>query len=116
MKSATARPLPHILISGALAFTATLASFAATAAPASAAPRGGSFSASLASPLAESRREIIDGTLWRCEGDRCSALADGSRPVMACRKASKKFGAIARFATPAGDLSAEDLGRCNATT
>jgi hypothetical protein len=115
MKPATARRLPRPLITAALTFTASIASFAATTDTARAAPRSGSFAASLASPLTEPRREIIDGTLWRCEGDRCNAVADGSRAVMTCRKVSKKFGTVSRFSTPDGDLSTEDLSRCNAS-
>ncbi len=115
MKPAIARRLPRTLISAVLALTATFASFALTASPADAAPRGGSFSAALTSPLPGARREIIDGTMWRCEGERCSAAADGSRAVMACRKVSRKFGTVSRFTSPDGDLSAEELGRCNAS-
>lgn len=81
--------------------------------PAFAAPRSGEYSAALAIPMARPTQEIVNGVLWRCAGERCSAQADGSRPILACQRAVRAFGTVTRFSTPAGDMSAEDLSRCN---
>jgi hypothetical protein len=79
---------------------------------AGAAPRG-LYEAALATPLAAPRQEIVGGVLWKCAGERCAAPADGSRPVVICQRVAKTFGQVARFTTPAGALSAEELSRCN---
>jgi hypothetical protein len=117
MTHAISRPRRRALIScavtAAMSLVATLASFTVTAAPAEAAARGTVHVAALASPLAEPRREIVDGVLWRCEGDRCTASVEGSRPVRICGRVAKKFGEVARFTSPEGELAAEDLARCN---
>lgn len=112
MTTAIARKLPRALITATLALLGTLASFSATTAPARAAPAG-AYSVALATPLAAARREIIDGAVWRCEADRCSAPADGGRAQSICGKVARKFGPVARFASPQGELSAEQLTRCN---
>lgn len=112
MTPAIPRQLPRVLITAALAFLGTAATFAAAAGPAQASPTG-AYSVSLATPLASAKREIIDGAVWRCEGDRCSAPADGARAVVVCGKVARKFGPVARFASPQGELSAEQLARCN---
>ena len=112
MTTAIARQLPRALITASLAMLGTLASFSATTAPASAAAAG-LYSASLATPLPGAKREIIDGAIWRCESDRCSAPADGGRALPVCGKVSRKFGPVARFASPQGELNTEQLARCN---
>lgn len=107
------RALLSCAVTAALSLAATLASFTVTAAPAQAAARSTLHVASLAAPLAEPKREIVDGTLWRCEGDRCTGAVEGSRPVRVCGRVAKKFGEVARFTSPEGELAAEDLARCN---
>lgn len=107
------RTLPHALFTGGLALFATLASFSATVTPAHAAVQRTGYAAGLAAPLAAPRREVIGGMLWKCEGDRCSAVGEGSRPVLVCERVARKFGAVARFNSPDGELSAEELARCN---
>ncbi|MET0587127.1 MAG: hypothetical protein ABWZ75_01280 [Novosphingobium sp.] len=109
MPTVTARRL------SAAVFAASLALAGVVSSPAHAAPRGGSYVASLSAPLAEPREDIIDGALWKCTGDRCSAPAKGSRPVVVCGRVAKKFGAVARFTSPLGELSAEELARCNSS-
>ena len=112
MTTAVSRTLPRTLITAALALAGTIASFAATTTPARAAPAS-AYVAMLTTPLAAPRREIIDGVIWRCEGDRCAAPADGARAQTLCVKVARKFGPVASFATPQGALSAEQLTRCN---
>jgi hypothetical protein len=77
-----------------------------------AAPRG-AYEAALTTPLAAPRQEIVSGVLWKCTAERCGAAADGSRPVMVCQRVAKAFGRVARFTTPTGALSAEEISRCN---
>jgi hypothetical protein len=83
-------------------------------APAVSAPRSGAFVATLAAPLAEARREILGGKVWKCEGDRCAAPFDGGHGVRTCATVAQKFGTVAAFATPRGALTAEELTACNA--
>ena len=75
--------------------------------------RAGAMVATLAAPLEAPRQEIMDGAMWRCAGDRCQAPAQGSRPLVVCQRVAKQFGAVSRFASPRGELSAEELTRCN---
>jgi hypothetical protein len=112
MTTAIARKLPRALITATLALLGTLASFYITATPTHAATAG-AYSVSLATPLAAAKREIIDGAMWRCEGDRCTAAANGERAMPVCGKVARKFGPVARFAGPQGELSPEQLARCN---
>jgi hypothetical protein len=79
---------------------------------AQAAPRG-SYVAALATPLPAPRQEIVEGILWKCAGERCAAPSEGSRPVLVCQRVARTFGTIARFTTPNGNLSSEELSRCN---
>ena len=116
MNTALARMLPRVLIPATLALVATVASFSATAVPAHAASSGGAYAVALASPLPAARREIIDGIIWRCAADRCSAPADGARAAAICGKVARKFGPVARFAAPQGELTPEQLTRCNAAS
>ena len=113
MNTAIDHKLPRTLFTAALALAGTLASFSATTQSAQAAPAGGSYSATLAAQLPEARREIIDGAIWRCAGERCAAPADGGRAQVVCGRVARKFGQVARFAGPQGALSSEQLTRCN---
>lgn len=108
------RPLPRSFARALLASLWIAASFAAfPLTPAMAQPRTG-FSATLATPLPAPRREIINGQVWRCEGDRCTAPDDGARPMIACQRVVETFGAVSAFNGPKGALPPEQLARCNA--
>ena len=80
-------------------------------APALAAPTG--WSATLRAPLPKPRQEIVNSVLWKCAGDQCLAPAQGSRPLFVCQKLVRKMGPIGRFTSPEGELSADDLAKCN---
>jgi hypothetical protein len=95
-----------------LALPAAVLALGAVGTPAHAAPRAG-YVVTLAAPLAEPRQDVLDGALWKCAGDRCSAAAEGSRPVLVCGRVARKFGEVARFTAPDGDLAPEALERCN---
>lgn len=79
-----------------------------------AAPNAGAYALVLAAPVAQPRQEIVDGLLWKCAGESCSAPAQGGRPVITCARVARKIGAVARFSSPQGELSADELARCNA--
>jgi len=110
MTTATLRALPRALLAS-LWIAGSFAAFPVTPAAAQS-PTG--FAATLASPLAAPRREIINGQVWRCEGDRCTAPDDGSRPLIACQRVVETFGPVSGFSGPRGALSPEQLARCNA--
>ena len=107
------RAFPRVITAACLALAGGLASFALSPAVA-AAPSKAGYSVALASPLAAPAKQILNGVLWRCDGDACTGAADGSRPVLACTRVAQTFGPVARFTGPRGDLSADDLARCNA--
>ena len=83
----------------------------AVAGQAIAAPAG--WSATLREPLAQPRHDIVNSVVWTCSGAQCSAPAQDSRAQIVCRKVVQKFGPLARFASPAGEMSVEDLAKCN---
>lgn len=93
------------------AVSATLLALSLLPAPALAAPTG--WSATLRAPLPQPRQEIVNSVLWKCAGDQCLAPAQGSRPLFVCQKVVRKIGPVARFTSPAGELSADDLAKCN---
>jgi hypothetical protein len=113
MTTAILRPLPRRLLIGALALAGTLASFAMTVTPVQAAAKE-SYSVTLAQPLDAPRRAIVSDTMWRCEGARCSAPANGERAKSICAKVAREFGQVSRFEGPQGELAGDDLARCNA--
>jgi hypothetical protein len=110
MTTVLRRKLPLALIS--LAISAT--TFGLVASPTQAAARSNAYTAALATPLSQPRQEIVGGVLWKCTRDRCVAPAGGSRPVLVCERVAKTFGPIVSFSSPAGELSADELTRCNA--
>lgn len=115
MHTATHQPLSRILLAAGLAVVGTIASFTVTAAPAHAqAPQARGYSATLATPLEAPARKVVNDVVWNCTGTSCSGPVDGSSPKNSCARVVKTFGQVTRFATPKGELSAEDLARCNA--
>jgi hypothetical protein len=110
MQTTVSRMVPRAIHSAAVAILAIVALFNT---PAWAAPKFGAYSVVLTAPLAAAKREIIDGAIWRCQADQCSAPANGERLLSLCSTVSRKFGQVASFTAPQGALSAEDLSRCN---
>ena len=102
MTTAFSRLLSCALLAGALAVGGV---------PAEAA--SGGWAATLATTLPAPRHEIINGVLWKCVGKQCSAPAQDSRPLLACRKVARKLGPVARFGSPDGELAEDDLVKCN---
>lgn len=103
--------LRNTLLAG-LALIGTVGSLAATVSPAQAAsPR---YTAKLATALEAPAKKVVNGVVWNCSGDACVGPVDGARPANTCVQVVKTFGQVTQFATPKGELSAEDLQRCNA--
>lgn len=112
MMTATNRSLSRNLVLAGLALFGTVASFSATVSPAQAASQR--YTAKLTTALEAPAKKVVNGVLWNCAGDTCTGAVDGARPLNTCTKVVKAFGAVATFATPKGELSAEDLQSCNA--
>lgn len=100
------------LLPAVLAFAGSLTAFAVTAPPVRAAE--GYYMATLATPVASPLRSIEGGIMWSCTGASCAAPRDTSRPAIVCARLAMKHGAVIRFATPKGELDADDLAKCNA--
>lgn len=101
------------LLPAVLALVGTAASFAVTATPVRAADANSYYSVTLAAPVAKPAKLMLGDVLWNCAGDTCSAGQDTARPVVVCTKLAAKVGTISKFATPKGELAAEDMARCN---
>jgi hypothetical protein len=56
---------------------------------------------------------IVDGRVWSCSGNACTARGDDARPAVACRKLARKLGPVSRFVTPQSELNAAGLATCN---
>lgn len=113
MTTLTRRAIPRTLIAAALAVTGTFASFAITTSPAHAQGPTKGYVATLSAKLDAPKRAVVNGVLWNCAGETCTAPLDGSRFKVTCAKAARELGPLAAFATPKGEFSAEDLAHCN---
>jgi hypothetical protein len=112
MISTNSHSTVRTLVLAGLALFGTVTSFAATVSPAAAAsPR---YTAKLSTALEAPARKVVNGVVWNCAGDTCTGPIDGARPLNTCAKVVKAFGTVSTFATPKGELSAEDLQSCNA--
>lgn len=69
--------------------------------------------AELAGALQGDREIIVDGRLWICSGNACTARGDDPRPAVACRKLARKIGPVTRFETSQVALDAAALASCN---
>ena len=111
MTTAFQQPLSRTLFVAALAIAGTIASFGATTTTAQAAA---GYTARLAAPLEAPRSDVLGSALWKCAGDACSAAREDSSPTASCARVARNFGRVAAFTSPRGELSAEQLERCNA--
>lgn len=98
-------------------FFAAIMAFAATvilaSAPAAAA-KGPYYVAKLATPIEESKTEIIRGVVWQCAGDTCRARKATSRPSNVCARLAQKMGTVETFTVRGKAFAADDLTSCNA--
>lgn len=65
--------------------------------------------AKLATPVAEKAQVIANSVVWTCEGDTCTAQFSRAVTARVCGELAKEVGQV----TAIGNLSAEDLARCN---
>ena len=98
------------IIAAALAVAGAFAGLAP--APAFAAGNG-YFRAELAAPLAEPRKEILNGIVWNCADSACTGTKGGSRALLECQRLSQKVGPIVSFARGEEALDQTALARCN---
>lgn len=112
MLTARNRSFSRNLVLAGLALVGTVASFSATVSPAQAA--SARYTAKLGTALEAPARKVVNGVVWNCKEDTCTGSVDGAKPLNTCTKVAKAFGAVTTFTTPKGELSAEDLQRCNA--
>lgn len=92
---------------------ASIACALAAFTPAQAAPRTAYYQATLASPLAEPRKEILEGVVWNCAGGSCAGTQSGSRAVIVCGRLAHRVGEIAGFTAGGDALGADELAACN---
>ena len=77
---------------------------------------GTAFTAKHETPVETSNRVVAVEALWFCNGDTCTAeLKRKGATVSACKKVAKEVGKLAQFKSEAGELSAADLEKCNAS-
>ncbi len=111
MTTVLQRPLARTLFVGALAIVGTIGSFTATTTPALA--QSARYTAVLATALEAPAKKVVNGAAWTCTGTSCTGSSDGSAPARTCARVVKAFGPVTSFATPKGELSADQLARCN---
>jgi hypothetical protein len=69
--------------------------------------------AELAASHVGEREVVVDGRLWTCSGNACTARGNDPRPAVACRKLARKLGPVTRFETSQIALDAAALASCN---
>lgn len=72
--------------------------------------------ATLSSPIANSRKAIIDGRLWTCEAEKCTSGSQGKNQPIAreCVRTAKVLGPIVSYRRGERSLDAAELAACNA--
>lgn len=76
---------------------------------------GGSFTATLETPLSKADEIVAAKAIWSCADDTCKAeLSRKTATVKTCKKVAKEVGKVTSFAGEKNALSAEDLEACNA--
>ena len=71
--------------------------------------------AELETPVAAQTKLVVGGSIWNCEGARCSAAqqTSGATSVRACKALAKEVGRLSAFGGESTRLEAEQLGKCN---
>ena len=74
--------------------------------------------ATLAAAVSEPRKVIIDGRLWSCEGEKCTAGSQGkNQPIgRECARAAKVLGPIVAYRQGGKELNSAGIAACNAST
>ncbi len=71
--------------------------------------------ARLAAAVSAPRKVIIDGRLWSCEGEKCTAGSQGkNQPIgRECSRAAKVLGPIVAYTQGEKTLGAAEITACN---
>ena len=76
--------------------------------------QGETFTAKLATPVAERTQVIANSTVWICNTDTCLARPTHASTVRACRILARETGArIVAYGPESRQLNADELARCN---
>ena len=69
----------------------------------------------LAAPVAQDGSVKALATTWNCTGTACTGPEINGRfgDARGCREIAKVTGTVAAYATAKGELSADDLAKCN---
>lgn len=95
-----------------LALSAAALAFAGVATATSA--NATAFTLKLDTPKAEAQQFVVDGYLWSCEGDTCSATIKRKKvTVRTCQKVAREIGSFVSFENENGALDAAQLDKCN---
>ena len=73
--------------------------------------------AQLQTPVSAPVEKIVDGRIWRCEGQSCvGATSVGARqPVLReCKRAAKALGSFVSYKSGSRQLTGDDAKACNA--
>ena len=70
------------------------------------------YTAELATPAKEART-IAKGMVWHCEGTRCVAAKNNSRPNIACERLTREVGELTKFTAKGVPFDDEALAKCN---
>jgi hypothetical protein len=60
-------------------------------------------------------RIIARDIVWNCGPAACQGATDESRPLVLCQSLAKRAGRIDSFVADGRELSAAELGKCNAS-
>jgi hypothetical protein len=57
--------------------------------------------------------KVARDTLWRCNGNECTASAATSRPAIVCAAMAREVGTLSSFTFRGEPIDAEALAKCN---
>lgn len=60
------------------------------------------------------QKQLVGSNVWRCADTTCTSVSKPETTgVTACREIAKRFGQVSAFTSVDGDLSADQLSKCN---
>lgn len=72
--------------------------------------------ARLAAPVSEAREVIVDGRLWKCRGQKCTAGSQGKNQPIAreCARVARVIGPVTEYRQGTRILNEKGVAQCNA--